>query len=334
MPEFPYTVSVYAPARLHMGFIDLGGSLGRLFGGIGVGVNEIATRISLARADELLAEGPGGERAAKAARKFAQVLGIDSRVLIRIHEAIPEHVGLGSGTQLDLAVGMGLARLHGMESGVREIARAIERGARSGIGIAVFDHGGLIVDGGRGRGTVTPPVISRMEIPGSWRFILAFDQRGQGLHGKQEVEAFNALPAFPQAETARLCHLLMMKGLPALAEGDIEGFGSVVTELQNSVGDYFAPAQGGRFTSPEVGRALEWLGAQGAVGLGQTSWGPTGFCMVDDPRRAAELAQLADARFDGIDFRIATARNRGAEIRIEPLSTTEETPQARSATTA
>lgn len=307
-------VTVVAPARLHMGFIDLGGSLGRRFGSIGVGVNEIAARLSIARADELSAEGPCAERALKAARRFAEATGTNCRAAIRIHEAIPEHVGLGSGTQVALAVGAGLARFHGLDLSVRDIARAVGRGARSGIGIAVFEQGGLILDGGRGPDTITPPVIARMEIPAEWRFILIFDERGQGLHGKQEIEAFDALPPFPASETARLCHLLLMQALPALAEGDIVGFGAVITELQNAVGDHFAPAQGGRFTSPEVGEALAWLGAQGAVGLGQSSWGPTGFCLVESPAGAARLIDLIRGRYAGLSFIAASARNRGADI--------------------
>lgn len=283
-----------------------------------MGVNEIATRLTVSAASELSASGPGALRALAAARAFAAIDGTDCRVAIRVHQAIPEHVGLGSGTQLALAVGMGLARFHGIAASVREIARDIERGARSGIGIATFEQGGLIVDGGRGANTSTPPIIVRMAMPAEWRFILAFDRRGQGLHGKQEVAAFEALPPFPVQETARLCHLLLLRGLPALAEGDIQGFGSVVTELQNSVGDHFAPAQGGRFTSPEVGAAMNWLAERGAVGIGQTSWGPTGFCLLETPRRAAELFEAARARWSELDFMIASPRNCGAEILPEP----------------
>ncbi len=326
--DHQYLVSVFAPARLHMGFIDLGGTLGRQFGSIGVGVNEIATRLSISGADELHVAGPSYERAAKYARKIAENLDVDCRLSIRIHEAIPEHIGLGSGTQLALAIGMGMARFHGLALGVRDIAKLIERGGRSGIGIAVFEQGGLVVDGGRGAGTATPPLLSRMEIPPAWRFILVFDRRGQGLHGKQEVEAFKTLPIFPVEETARLCHLLMMQALPALAEGDINGFGAVITELQNAVGDHFAPAQGGRFTSPEVGLALAWLHQQGAVGIGQTSWGPTGFCMVENSELAVVLSSLAGQLFDGLDFLVASARNRGAEILPETLFPTVDVLRA------
>jgi len=297
-----------------MGFIDLCGSLGRCFGSIGVGVSEISLRLSITHADELKAEGPCSERALKAARTFSEATGTHCRVAIRIHEAIPEHVGLGSGTQLALAIGAGLARFHGLKLAVRDIARTIERGARSGIGIAVFEQGGMVLDGGRGPDTVTPPVIARMEVPAEWRFILIFDERGQGLHGVQEIMAFNALPPFPAAETARLCHLLLMQALPALAEGNIVGFGAVITELQKAVGDYFAPVQGGRFTSPEVGEALAWLQAQGAVGLGQSSWGPTGFCLVESHARAVSLIEKACHRSPRLSFIAASARNQGAEI--------------------
>jgi beta-RFAP synthase len=309
-----YSISIAAPARLHMGFLDLGGSLGRKFGSIGVGVNEIATRLSICGAAELSASGPGAERALKAAHRFAAVMDVEVRAALHIHSVIPEHIGLGSGTQMALAVGVGLARYYGLALSARAVARAIGRGARSGVGIAVFEQGGLIVDGGRGPHTQTPPVISRLEMPEAWRFILAFDRRGQGLHGRQELAAFAELPVFPLAETARLCHLLLIQALPALAEGDIRGFGAVITELQSSVGDHFAPAQGGRFTSPEVGAAMGWLEAQGAVGIGQTSWGPTGFCLLASQAQAETLMAEARRRWDSLDFLIASPRNQGADI--------------------
>jgi beta-ribofuranosylaminobenzene 5'-phosphate synthase len=319
-PSHPhYPVRVTALARLHMGFLDLNGSLGRHFGSIGVAVNELATRLIISRSDTgLQASGPQADSAIKSAQLFCDAMGTGHRVHIRIEEAIPGHIGLGSGTQLALATGVGLAAYFGLDMSVREIARVVDRGARSGIGIAVFEQGGLIVDGGRGSLTDTPPVISRMNMPEAWRFILLFDERGQGLHGTQEIEAFQALPPFPVSETARLCHRVLMQALPALAESDLPGFGAVITDLQKSVGDHFAPVQGGRFTSPEVGAALDWLGGQGAAGLGQSSWGPTGFCLVENRIRAAELVDAARARYPMLSLMLSTARNQGAEVVRSP----------------
>lgn len=333
----PECVTVTAPARLHMGFLDPAGSLGREFGSVGVALNEIATRVVLRRAETSTSALPPANRSTAIAARISKIFGYPEGVQVDLEDVIPEHVGLGSGTQLALAIGVGLARLHGSVRSVREIARAIGRGKRSGIGIAVFEQGGFIVDGGRGPNTMTPPPLARFEIPARWRFILAFDGRGMGLHGESELAAFRALPAFPQTEAARLCHLLLLRGLPALVEEDLAEFGNVITEIQRSVGDYFAPAQGGRFTSSDVADCMAWLQTQGAKGIGQTSWGPTGFCLVDGPEAAQHLAAAARARFSArthLSLRVASARNTGAAIRIEPSSSADARTSASAASSA
>jgi len=310
-------ISVIAPARLHMGFIDLSGSLGRHFGSIGVALNEISTRLSIAKATELQVNGPSSDRAIKCTQRLCSLLNVSDQVKIDIEAAIPEHVGLGSGTQMSLAIGSVLNELYDLGLTTREIAKLTHRGMRSGIGIGVFEQGGLVVDGGRGEQTVTPPVISHMDIPEQWRFILVFDQRGQGLHGEQEINAFKELPVFPHQEAARLCYLLMMQGLPAIAEKNIKLFGDVITQLQQSVGEHFSSVQGGIFTSAEVAEAMQWLEQQGAVAIGQTSWGPTGFCAVDSVQKADALVAEMQAKFskyNHLSFVSASARNSGGDV--------------------
>lgn len=311
-------VSVIAAARLHMGFMDLSGSLGRHFGSIGVALNEINTHLSLATAPELIISGCAPQRTEKTLKHFCKVLNVADTLHIHFESMIPEHVGLGSGTQLALAIGSALNAFYNLGLSVRDIAKLSDRGARSGIGIGVFEKGGLVVDGGRGENTETPPVISQMSIPEEWRFILVFDERGQGLHGQQEVNAFKELPPFPQQEAARLCYLLLMQGLPAVAENDLFKFGEVITQLQQSVGEHFAAAQGGVFTSKEVAQAMDYLQQQGAVAIGQTSWGPTGFCAVKNEEKAQALISELEKRNinSNLCFQITQAKNSGAEISI------------------
>lgn len=300
-----------------MGFIDLSGSLGRHFGSIGVALNEISTCLSVTGAEQLTITGPAAQRAKKCVSMLCEALQVSDKLNITIETAIPEHVGLGSGTQMSLAIGAALNEFYGLGLTVREIAAVTDRGLRSGIGIGVFEQGGLVVDGGRGAKTVTPPVLAHMNVPEDWRFILVFDQRGQGLHGQQEIKAFKELPPFPQQEAARLCYLLLMQGLPAVAENDIIKFGDVITQLQRSVGEHFSSAQGGVFTSPEVAAAMQWLERQGAVAIGQTSWGPTGFCAIDGVQLAesiADQARQAFAHFDKLSFVVASARNSGGDV--------------------
>ena len=300
-----------------MGFLDPAGSLGRRFGGIGVALNEIATRLTIQTADRLGADGPQAERAIQAVRSLSAVMQVPEQVHVGIDEAIPDHVGLGSGTQLTLAIGVGLSRLNNLGLGVREIAGLTDRGARSGIGIGVFEQGGFVVDGGRSERTSTPPVIARFAVSEQWRFILVFDDKGQGIHGTAERDAFKALPVFPTRESARFCHRILLQALPAIAENDIQVFGDVITQLQNTIGDYFAAAQGGRFSSRDVGEAVEWLGRRGAVALGQSSWGPTGFCAVDGIEQAEHLLAAAQRQFadrPALGFRLTSGRNQGGRV--------------------
>ena len=129
------------------------------------------------------------------------------------------------------------------------------------------------------------------------------------------------LPPFPEPEAAHHCRLMLMKALPAVAEGDLASFGAAIRELQSRVGDYFAPIQGGsRFTSPDVAAALVRLEAAGAFGIGQSSWGPTGFAFASSAEEASRLVALLhdEARLRALDIRVCTGLNRGAQIAVDP----------------
>lgn len=313
-------VHVTAPARLHLGFLDLEGGLGRRFGSLGLTIEGFATRLRIERAaaDEI-----AGAAEVERARRLLAVLGRSWRlppVRITIEATIPAHVGLGSGTQLGLALGVGLARLAGRPEGAREVARLLERGARSGIGIGAFEQGGFILDGGRTAAGEPPPVTARLPFPAGWRLLLIFDRAREGLHGAGEAGAFGALPPYTPALAGELCRRVVMQLLPGLATGDIAAVGAAVGEIQRRVGDYFAPAQGGRFTSPAVSEVLAWLEGLGIAGVGQSSWGPTGFAMLESEEAAERLRRAAQARFAGrfpsLRFVVTAARNRGAELTV------------------
>lgn len=310
------SVSVVAPARLHMGFLDLSGALGRQFGSLGVALNEPVTRLIISAGKKNY---PENTSVSKYLTTFCKAFSVSDALIIDIIETIPEHVGLGSGTQMALAVGAGLNAFYDLKLSVRDIAAVMDRGLRSGIGIGVFEHGGFVVDGGRGENTITPPMLAHFDVPENWRFILVFDERGQGLHGQQEIQAFKTLPPFPRSEVERLSYLLLMQALPAIAEKDLAGFGEVITALQHAVGEHFSPAQGGVFSSNDVAKAMYFLTNSGAVGIGQTSWGPTGFCLVENAAFANNLVESARTTFADtpLRFNIVSARNRGGEVTIQ-----------------
>jgi beta-RFAP synthase len=207
--------------------------------------------------------------------------------------------------------------MHRLPMDIEDDAILLGRGSRSGIGLGVFKGGGLVVDGGRGESTKVPPVISHVAFPQNWRVLVVLDPRRQGIYGAQELEAFSRLPPLPAVDVGHVCRLVLMRALPAVAESNIAAFGSAIKEIQARLGDYFAPAQGGRrFTSPDVESVLQRLETHGAFGIGQSSWGPTGFAFAETETRANQLAAMArqhrNAR--GLDIRICAGLNRGAEI--------------------
>jgi beta-ribofuranosylaminobenzene 5'-phosphate synthase len=313
----PASVTVTVPARLHLGFLDLNGGLGRRFGSIGLAITGLKTSVTFNAASQLRVTGPENERVRGYLQTMQRALDIESTCHVRIDEVVPAHAGLGSGTQIALAVAAGVRRFHGLPLDVRGDAIRLERGARSGVGIGLFDHGGLVVDGGRGPLTTAAPVVSRMPFPEQWRILVVLDPHRQGVHGPDEREMFSKLAPSSDAEAAHLCRLVLMKALPALAECDIAGFGSAITEMQVLLGDYFAAIQGGsRFSSPDVAAALAALEDEGAYGIGQSSWGPTGFAFAPSAEEAIRLVEsiYRDPRCRDLDIRTVAGLNRGAHI--------------------
>ena len=313
------SITVTIPARLHLGFLDLNGSLGRRFGSIGLAIGGLCTKITFRRAPKNHVSGPENERVAKHVGKMAQRIAVHGGYAVDVLEAVPAHAGLGSGTQLALAVAAGMRRLHDLPLDIQGDAFYLGRGARSGAGIGLFHSGGLVVDGGNGKNGLPAPIVSHMRFPDRWRIIVALDPARRGIHGAEEIEAFKRLPPFPDADAGRLCRLVIMKMLPAVAEEDIENFGSAIKEIQSCVGSYFAPAQGGSpFTSPQVEAVLAVLDREGAVGIGQSSWGPTGFAFAASADEADRLARIARGhpRGLGLDIRVCSGFNRAAEITV------------------
>ncbi len=313
-------VHVVAPARLHLGFLDLNGSLGRRFGSLGLAIDKPATELILSRSRTFGVTGQEQERGLKVLRRFASALAPSSAYQLDIREAIPSHAGLGSGTQLALAIGSALMAIEGLDGSAHsahKLGELADRGARSAIGMGAFESGGFIVDGGRGAADRSPPVLIRAQFPDAWRGLLIFDPRTAGVHGNAETEAFATLPPLDEQLCDRICRLVLMRLVPGLMEADIEAFGSAVTEIQAIIGSHFAAAQGGGpWASPAVGNIAQRLKDAGAFGIGQSSWGPTGFAFTPSQENADDLydSSIEAARAEGLEILIVKGRNRGAFV--------------------
>jgi len=287
-------VFVEAPARLHFGMLDLRGDLGRRFGGIGAAAPAPSLLLEATFAPALYAEGPDADRALEFARRCAAFHGRSLGARLRLHRVIPAHAGLGSGTQLALAVARALAELHGLSTEVTALARAVGRARRSAIGTWTFAHGGFVLEGGRrDDGDHLAPLLAHLRMPAAWRCVIAVPRGARGLSGEQEAAAFARLAPPERREVERVAHLVLMQLLPALADADLPSFGAALAEVQRLTGGWFAAVQGGPFAPGETAELVRRLRDSGAAGVGQSSWGPAVYGLAPDAGAARELAAQA-----------------------------------------
>jgi beta-ribofuranosylaminobenzene 5'-phosphate synthase len=306
-------VVVTAPARLHFGMLDPAGIGTRRFGGVGVAVEfpRFVVALRSRSGEEVIAHGPQAERAVAFAGRARAAFGLEGGVEIDVREAIPSHVGLGSGTKLGLAIARGVAELAGVSARPEELADASGRGARSSVGCWTFAAPGLVVEAGvRGHDSISP-LVARHPMPEPWRCVVAMPLGVEGLSGNAEERFFSLLRVEGSAIEPRVSRLVLTALLPGLVTADIDEFGAALAEIQREIGSMFASQQGGVF-HPRAAPIVEALHALGVGAVGQSSWGPTVYGIVDDPDRAASVAEELSARTGpDVEVRVVDFDRRG-----------------------
>jgi beta-ribofuranosylaminobenzene 5'-phosphate synthase len=337
--QFPYNrfldtrrIVVHTPSRLHLSLIDMHGGSGRVDGGIGITLDDPGILLEAELGPAITVQGgdtAAQDRVVATASDVLRNLGAGGGVCFTIRDYYPSHIGLGSGSQLSLAVARAVAGLHGRNLTVPELARLVGRGGTSGIGTAAFENGGFILDGGHrfgagceksdfrpsaaSRGVSPPPVLARHEFPEDWKILLAIPASPAGASGNAETDIFQNNCPVPLAEVRELCHEVMMRMLPGIVERDLDLFGSSVNTVQN-LG--FKKVELG-LQPPEVTGLLDVLRGSGAAGAGLSSFGPAVYAIGDtDMQGLRQAAQSFMNESIGGTTLVTTARNRGAAVRV------------------
>jgi beta-ribofuranosylaminobenzene 5'-phosphate synthase len=337
--QFPYNrflderrVIVQTPSRLHLTLIDMHGGSGRVDGGVGITLEEPGILIEVRQSPVLEVQGCDcvtQERILDTARQVLKDLNAGRNVSITVRNHYPSHIGLGSGSQLTLAIARGIAELHGRALSVQELALLVGRGGTSGIGTAAFEQGGFIVDGGHtfgqdgeksefrpsaaSRGVRPPPVIARHDFPKDWKIMLAMPDLPSGASGLKESDIFRTRCPVPVEEVRKLCHEILMRMLPGLVEKDLDLFGSSVNAVQElgfkKVELSLQPQQ--------IAELIGRMRSAGAACAGMSSFGPTVYAIGDtDIRGIEQAARVCMDEYAGGTTLITSARNRGASVRM------------------
>jgi beta-ribofuranosylaminobenzene 5'-phosphate synthase len=295
-------------SRLHFGLIDLSSKSSRVDGGIGLGIKYPGVTLEVEESTCLKVHGPMRERVKNTAEAVIDRYNLQP-VEITIKETIPQHRGLGSGTQTDLAAGFAVARTNNLELSTSEVAEVVGRGGTSGIGTAVFEKGGFVLDGGHdlnekggflpsaASSVSPPPVISRLDFP-DWNIKILIPG-STGAYGSDEVSVFNNECPIPLSEVQELSHIILMQLLPSVAEPDFGLFRDSIKQIQE-IGFKKRELQ----RQPDSLYMIEELQNRGYA-AGMSSLGPAVFAISPDP---------ISVPYDDIKTIETRAMNRGAKF--------------------
>lgn len=319
-------VIITTGSRLHWGLLSLAPQVGREFGGIGLMIQEPQLKLSVtqsAGSSDNVKGSPGSikkiREALAAIRNVYPGLYRDQFYDLELHSEIPQHCGFGSGTQLSLAVAQALASLSDEPALPSvELARRVDRGARSALGVHGFTTGGFLVEGGKQSADEISPLVVRSDFPEDWQLLLVTPANRAGISGYIEADAIQRLGPMPTATTEKLCRLALMQLAPAVQTHDFEEFATGLTEFGHVVGEFFSPAQGGIFADPQMAELEKKLISRGIRGIAQTSWGPTLSIICQDVEMVASvIREYGYGEF--CELRSASPLNEGAQIQINQV---------------
>jgi beta-ribofuranosylaminobenzene 5'-phosphate synthase len=322
MSRMPREVIVTAPSRLHFGLYALAAapdSVERSYGGVGVMISEPGTVVRFQRSRAFDVTGPLAERAVRFAKRWAEFYSQSLEgVQIEVVAAPPDHVGLGTGTQLGLAISAGLTALHGLPvPGPEELARSVGRGLRSAVGAYGFCMGGLIAERGKLPDELLSPLDCRIALPEAWRFVLVRPEQGSGLAGINEQQAMDSIQRDLTPLTEQLRTEARDALIPGAALGNFSLFAESLGRYCELAGQFYADVQGGPYNGPQVTALAKQINELGCCGFGQSSWGPTLFVVCENETSAQQLvADLSRKSKVPLVTTITPVANEPASVRL------------------
>lgn len=311
-------------SRLHFGLIRLGSGPLR-FGGLGVMIEAPGVSLSARRAAQWSCVGPASNEFAVRVLKFAALFQpqiptemLPKALACELHTAPAAHTGLGSGTQLDLAIAAAVYTIAGQAlPSPRQLAMETRRGRRSAIGCHGFYQGGLLFEGGKEDLEPLSDLQCRVDFPAAWRFVLIRPPKAVGVAGAMEQQVFDQSPRIDDDHAEGMSRLARDVILPATIEADFTSFSAALYTYGCLAGASFAYAQGGIFSHMLTRQHVDDLRRRGVAGVGQSSWGPTVFALTESESDATQLiADLhASPLYEHCVIWKAAGLNQGATIR-------------------
>jgi beta-ribofuranosylaminobenzene 5'-phosphate synthase len=165
-----------------------------------------------------------------------------------------------------------------------------------------------------------PPLIFRADVPDDWLFVIGFPNINHRKGGSIEKESFNRLNLPPNHLIGEISHIVLMQMIPAILEDDSITFGRAMTNIDYKFGEFWMDVQGGRFSHPIIEAGVSFLLENGALGVGQSSWGPAFYGLVKGQKQASilstQLSEFLNSNGTSGESFVTGPNNRGAVITV------------------
>ncbi len=315
-------IDITTGSRLHFGLLCNTLHSPWRFGGIGVMLRQPAWRLRIAPiaadTDTIAADMEVAGRIHDFLARIRSHQDV-SPLHIEVYQNLAMHTGLGSGTQLGLALSAAIEVMthRRLQEDPFQLAQLADRAERSAIGTIGFARGGFLVDHGESRGASLNRRVDRIAVPEGWRFILVHPVDSQGLSGEKERAFFGQRVHMPQTLIEDLGQQILTQIAPAVRENRFEQFAASLKNYGQTVGAFYAGEQGGVFAHPAMTQLVSHLQANGISGMAQSSWGPLIAVPAASQEHAEEIIKLIpDAIADSnLSVSVSEPLNTGATVR-------------------
>ena len=328
-------IRVTTPCRIHLSLIDENGYTGRVDGGIGLMLDRPNVVLEVSNsADEFTIECNKYYKESvhvineKASKIFKYFHISNKNFHFHLKRYYPSHVGLGSKTQLSLAIATAITNLKRLNPSTEDLTKLVERGGTSGIGWRGFETGGFILDGGHdfGKGrekeTFLPSsasssanpalTIFRYNIPENWSFVLVIPNVQKGAYGDEEISVFQNYAPIPRNEVNEVSHQIIMKIIPGIIKNDLKCFGEGLKRIQ-SIGFKKIEID---LQHEVVKDLIKFFEEYGLKAYGMSSFGPSVIGVVESDSEAEILLREVqkNQKNGGGHIYICKPNNTGAKI--------------------
>ena len=301
-------VKIVANSRLHFGFLNLKSSSPYSYGGMGLSIAKHPTILRVSRASKF--ESNLKKTLRDKIFTFLCNNSLSKKIRIDCIESPQKHIGLGTGTQLILAIEEAISKFYRFNENIN----FFKRNYRSGVGINSYKNGGFIVDSPKNN-LLTNEIIFKAKFPKEWKIILLFDSKAKGLHGSSENRFFSADTTISLRK--KLSDLTLNEIIPSIIYKDFDTFARSLTKFQELNSLFYSSIQKSSYLSHDIHKVIKKISMKFNVAAGQSSWGPTSYMLIESKNIQNGIISILDniiSMYNNLSYEIVPAKNSGRKL--------------------